>query len=77
LDIAASEGLLVDLEERATIVKILRSAKIDFDFCATTYDLVKLGIACAVAKYGIADLDSLSKNLKRSPFRQYGRGAER
>lgn len=75
LSIAASEDLLADFEERANIVKILKSARIDFDASAPTYDLVRLGIDFAVERYGVADLVSLGKNLKRSPFRVRTEGA--
>ena len=72
VDIAAEVGVLIDLEERARIIRILKAAKIDFDQSAPIYVLVGLGVDKAIEKYGIADLESLGKNLKKSPFRAYG-----
>ena len=37
-----------------------------------TYKLVQLAVEEAIKKYGIADLEALGKNLKKSPFRTYG-----
>jgi len=71
IDIAGEIGVLVGLEERASIIRILKGAKIDFDSSESTYELVARGIDIAVERYGIADLDALGKNLKKSPFREY------
>ncbi len=72
IDIADEIGVLIDLEQRSRILRILKAAKIDFDPSEPTYVLVNLGIDKAIEKYGIADLDSLGKNLKKSPLSAYG-----
>ena len=70
LEIAEELGILIHLEERARVVRILRAIEIDFDLNAPTYMLVNLAIDVAIDRYGVADLEALRKNLKRSPFRR-------
>ena len=72
IDIAAELDILLDVEERSSLFKILKAANIDFDSSDPTYKLVQLAVEEAIKKYGIADLEALGKNLKKSPFRTYG-----
>tara|TARA_R110002020_G_scaffold43230_1_gene125889 strand:+ start:730 stop:948 length:219 start_codon:yes stop_codon:yes gene_type:complete len=68
VDIAGEVGVLIDLEQRSSIKKILKGAKIDFIASDPTYALVDLAVTKALEKYGVADLVSLGKNLKKSPL---------
>ena len=68
IDIAADLEILMALEERVSIMKILDSAGIEFDLKEDTYTLVQRAIDHALAIYGIADIESLGKNRKTSRF---------
>ena len=68
INLAAELDILIQLESRAEIIKILKGAGIEFDDAVDTYLLVGLATDHANAKYGVADIDSLGKNLKKSPF---------
>ena len=68
VDIAGEVAVLIDLEQRSSIKKILKGAKIDFIASDPTYALVDLAVTKALEKYGVADLVSLGKNLKKSPL---------
>jgi hypothetical protein len=59
-------GILLPLEDRADIIKILKGGGVDFEQTEDTYLLVRKAVNAAIGRYGIADLDSLGKNLKRS-----------
>ena len=66
IEMAADAGILLDLEERVEIIKVLRGANICFDVNEGTYELVKKAIMHALERYGVADLESLRKNLRFS-----------
>lgn len=68
IDLAAELGILIQLEARADILKILKGGGIDFDPTVDTYLLVRLATDHANARYGVSDLEALGKNLKKSPF---------
>ena len=68
VDLAAELEILIHLEERADIIKILKGGGIEFDDTVDTYLLVGLATDHALARYGVSDLESLGKNLKKSPF---------
>tara|TARA_Y100001973_G_C5203292_1_gene339482 strand:- start:3490 stop:3843 length:354 start_codon:yes stop_codon:yes gene_type:complete len=63
---AEEMGFLAYLEERAEIIKVLDGANISFDVSQPTYELVRLAVGCAIERYGVADLESLGRNLKFS-----------
>jgi hypothetical protein len=67
--VAGSLGILVALEERSEIKKVLKSASIDCDRTVDTYTLVQTAIDHALARYGVADLVALGKNRKFSSHR--------
>ena len=71
IELAESVGILLHLEERADIIKILKGGGVDFNQNEDTYLLVRKAISAAIDRYGIADLDSLGKNLKRSRLSEY------
>lgn len=66
IDIAENVGVLLQLEARADIIKILKGGGVDFDQTEDTYLLVRKAVDAAICRYGIADIDSLGRNLKRS-----------
>jgi hypothetical protein len=68
IEVAAELDILIQLESRAEIIKILKGAGIEFDDGVDTYLLVGLATDHANARYGVSDIDSLGKNLKKSPF---------
>ena len=68
IDLAADLDILIQLEERADMIKILKGGGIDFDPTVDTYLLVGLATDHANARYGVSDLEALGKNLKKSPF---------
>jgi len=68
VDLAADLDILIYLEERADIIKILKGGGIEFDDTVDTYLLVELATDHANARYGVSDLEALGKNLKKSPF---------
>ena len=66
IDIAASLEILMALEERVSIMKVLDSAGIEFDLKEDTYTLVHRAVDHALAIYGVVDIESLGKNRKTS-----------
>ena len=71
IELAEDVGILLRLEDRADIIKILKGGGVDFDQTEDTYLLVRKAVEIAIDRYGIADLDSLGKNLKRSRFSDF------
>tara|TARA_Y100001973_G_scaffold25462_1_gene38144 strand:+ start:60 stop:470 length:411 start_codon:yes stop_codon:yes gene_type:complete len=68
IELAADLGILLDLEERVLIMRILDGAGIKYDLQEETYDLVVRAVDHALAIYGVADLEALGKNRKTSRF---------
>jgi hypothetical protein len=66
IEMAGDAGILLDLEERTEIIKVLRGVNICFDVNEGTYELVEKAIMHALERYGVADLESLRKNLRFS-----------
>jgi len=68
IDIAADLDILLDLEERSLIIKILKSSNLYFKKDMDTYTLVQIAVDAALDRYGVADLEALGKNRKYSSF---------
>ena len=68
IGIAEDLEILMALEERVSIMKILDSAGIKFALNEDTYTLVQRAVDHALAIYGVADIESLGKNRKTSRF---------
>ena len=68
IELAADLGILLDLEERVLIMRILDTAGVDYNPQDETYSLVQLAVNHALAIYGVADLEALGKNRKTSRF---------
>jgi len=68
IGVAEDLGVLVALEERVSIMKILDSAGIGFDSKEDTYTLVQRAVDHALAIYGVVDIESFGKNRKTSRF---------
>jgi hypothetical protein len=68
ITLASELGIILNLEERVSIMKILDTVGVEYSVKYETYDLVRLAIDHALAVYGVADIEALSRNRKKSDF---------
>ena len=68
IEVAADLDILLDLEERVLIMRVLDAADVMYTLEDKTCDLVVRAINQALAIYGVADLDALVKGRKTSRF---------
>jgi len=71
VNLATEAGIISELEERSDIMRILRGAGISFSVNEDTSALVRRAVDAAIERYGVADIESLGKNLKRSRYSGY------